>query len=150
MSREIEYYPMPSFPTLAVKNLASSSRWYQDVLGFQMVYEMSGPADKPILCHLRWAKYADLLLVKERNRHNESKGIGVRLNFAVTQESVDNLAERVVSRGGTIKNGPTDQPWNAREITVLDPDGYQLIFTQPIDKSKSMEDVADEVVHSSN
>lgn len=148
MSMEIEYYPMPSFPTLAVGNLLTASRWYQEVLGFQLVFEMPGPDGNPVLIHLRWAKYADLLLVADRNQTSEPKGIGISLNFAMTQDSVDNLAARIVSRGSTT-NGPVDQPWNAREITVLDPDGYRLVFTQPIDKHKSMEELVDNVKYSS-
>ena len=150
MGTEIEYYPMPSFPTLATGNLLASSRWYQEVLGFQLIYEMPGPDGNPILTHLRWAKYADLLLVVDRSQASEPKGIGVSLNFAVTQESVDDLAAKVIKMGGTIASGPTDQPWNAREITILDPDGYRLVFTQPIDKGKAMEDVEDQVKRSSN
>jgi uncharacterized glyoxalase superfamily protein PhnB len=150
MSRAIEYYPMPSFPTLAARNLVAASRWYQEVLGFQLIYEMPGPDGNPILTHLRWAKYADLLLVVDRSQASEPKGIGVSLNFAMTQESVDDLAAKVIKMGGTIASGPSDQPWNAREITILDPDGYRLVFTQPIDKGKAMEDVVDQVKQSSN
>ena len=149
MTTEIEYYPMPSFPTLAVGNLPTTSRWYQEVLGFHLVFEMPGPDGDPVLIHLRWAKYADLLLVEDRSETSEPRGIGVSLNFAMSQDSVDDLAVRVASRGGTIAIGPVDQPWNAREITVLDPSGYRLVFTQPIDKRKSMEEVVDIVKHSS-
>lgn len=145
MKREIEYYPMPSFPTLAARNLVAASRWYQEVLGFQLIYEMPGPDGNPILVHLRWAKYADLLLVEDRNRASEPKGIGVSLNFAMTQESVDDLATKIIKMGGTIASGPIDQPWNAREITVLDPDGYRLVFTHPIDKQMSMGEVVENV-----
>jgi uncharacterized glyoxalase superfamily protein PhnB len=150
MSNEIEYYPMPSFPALATANLITTSRWYKEVLGFQIVFEMPGPDGKPVLIHLRWAKYADLLLVADRNQTSEPKGVGVSLNFAMTQDSVDDLAARIVNRGGTIASGPVDQPWNAREITVLDPDGYRLVFTQPIDIRKSMEEVVDNVKHSTD
>lgn len=41
--------------------------------------------------------------------------------------------------------GPADQPWNAREFTVLDPDGYRLTFTQPINVNRSMDAVVDSV-----
>ena len=149
MKREIEYYPMPSFPTLAAGDLVATSRWYQDVLGFQLVYEMPGPGGAPVLIHLRWAKFADLLLVADRNQTSEPRGIGVTLNFAMTQDSVDDFATKVIKMGGTIASGPTDQPWNAREVTVLDPDGYRLVFTQPIDMQMSIDDVVNNVKQSS-
>jgi hypothetical protein len=68
----------------------------------------------------------DLKNIVHFNQTSESKGIGVSLNFAMTQDSVDNLVASIVSRGGTTANGPVDQSWNACEITVLDPDGYRL------------------------
>ncbi len=145
MSNEIEYYIMPSFPTLAALDLIASTRWYQEVLGFQLVFEMPGSDGNPILTHLRWAKYADLLLVADRNHTSEQKGIGVSLSFAMTHDSVDNLAARIVSKGCTVANGPIDQPWNVREITVIDPDGYRLVFTQQINRQMSMDDVMNSI-----
>ena len=150
MSMEIEFYPMLSFPMLAVRDLAVSSRWYQDVLGFQLVFEMPGPTGAPVLIHLRWAKYADVLLVSDISQASEAKGVGVSLTFAMTQGSVDNLAAKIAGKGGSVASGPVNQPWNAREITVFDLDGYRLVFTKPIDKQKSMEDVVDNVKKSSN
>ena len=64
---------MPSFPTLAAGDLVAASRWYQDVLGFQLVFEMPGPSGAPVLIHLRWAKYADLLLVSDTSQTSAAK-----------------------------------------------------------------------------
>ncbi len=128
---------MPAFPTLAVKNLLAASSWYQEIIGFQLIYDAS-----PFMIHLRWAKYADLLLIVEQKQIAEVKGIGVSLNFAVTQEPVDSLAEKIIKKGGTINNGPIDQPWNVREFSILDPDGYRLVFNQIIDKKMTMEELS--------
>lgn len=147
MNAEIEYYPMPSFPTLATGDLPTSAQWYQDVLGFRQVFEMPGRDGTPILVHLRWAKYADLLLVAEHSPSSGRKGIGVTLNFAVIEEAVDDLAARIVNRGGAVATGPIDRPWNAREIVVLDPDGYRLVFTKPVDQRRSLEEVVNNVRH---
>lgn len=146
---ETEFYPMPSFPMLAVRDLAASSRWYQQVLGFQLVFEMPGPRGAPVLIHLRWAKYADLLLVSDTSQTSAVKGVGVTLTFAMTQTSVDDFAAEVGTKGARILSGPVDQPWNAREVTLLDPDGYRLTFTQPNDKRMSMEEVVENVKQSS-
>ncbi len=140
---------MPSFPTLAVRDLAASSQWYQQVLGFQLVFEMSGPSGAPVLIHLRWAKYADLLLVSDTSQTSAAKGVGVTLNFAMAQASVDNFAAEVGNKSASIISGPVDQPWNAREVTLLDPDGYRLVFTQPIEKQMSLEEVVENVKQSS-
>ena len=146
---EIEFYPMPSFPMLAVRDLAASAGRYQQVLGFQLVFEMPGPSGAPVLIHLRWAKYADLLLVSDISQSSAPKGVGVTLTFAMSQDSVDNYAADIVSKGASIISGPVDQPWNAREVTLLEPDGYRLTFTQPIDKQMSVEEVVDNVKQSS-
>ena len=149
MEVDLEFYPMPSFPTLAVRDLTASSRWYQQVLGFQLVFEMPGPSDAPVLVHLRWARYADVLLVSDTSQSSATRGAGVTLNFAMTQTSVDNFAAEVGNKGATIISGPVDQPWNAREVTLLDADGYRLTFTQPLDKQMSMEEVMENVRQSS-
>lgn len=144
MTHEIEFYPMPSFPTLAVRDLAASLRWYQQVLGFQLVFEMLGTSTL-VLVHLRWAKYADLLLVSDTSQDSSAKGVGVILNFAVTHDSIDNFAAEIGRKDANITSEPIDQPWNAREVTLLDLDGYRLTFTQPIDKQMSMENVMENV-----
>ena len=57
-----EIYPMPAFPILNASDLAASARWYQEALGFRHVFTMRGPGGQPLLVHLRWVKYADVLL----------------------------------------------------------------------------------------
>ncbi len=131
-----EIYPMPSFPVLMVRDLEASSKWYQDVLGFKHIFTMPGPGGQPALVHLRWVKYADLLIVKPRDGKDpaEPKGVGMSLNFNVFDRfngDIDAFAKQVREKGANI-SGPVDQPWNVREVTVFDPDGYKLIFTIPI------------------
>ena len=142
---EAEIYPMPSFPTLAVQDLKAISQWYQDVLGFQLVFEMPGEDGRPVLIHLRWSKYADLLLVPNSDRLDTPKGVGVTLTFAMDGGSVDALADRIRRNGVNVLSGPIDQPWNARELRVLDPDGFRLTFTEPINKQMLMDDVVENV-----
>jgi hypothetical protein len=54
---------------------------------------------------------------------------------------VDALAEQAKSRGTNVLSGPTDQPWNVRELTILDPDGYKLVFTAPLNPKLEFEEV---------
>ena len=136
-----EIYPMPSFPKLSVKDLEASTQWYRDILAFELVFEMPGPIGVPILSHLRWAKYADLLLLLDGDPIEERKGVGVTLNFAMGDRSINDFAKNVVAKGISEFAGPTDQPWNAREFTVLDPDGYSLTFTQPINVRLTIDEV---------
>ena len=56
MNEQPDIYPMPSFPILAVADVAASSRWYQEVLGFAHIFTMPGPGGVAGLAHLRWTK----------------------------------------------------------------------------------------------
>jgi uncharacterized glyoxalase superfamily protein PhnB len=132
-----EIYPMPSFPMLIVHDLETSSRFYQEALGFKHIFTMPGPGGKPALVHLRWLKYADLLISLSRDGMEipEPRGAGVSLSFQMLERfggSVDALVEQAKAGDANIVSGPMDQPWNVREVTILDPDGYRLVFTTPI------------------
>jgi uncharacterized glyoxalase superfamily protein PhnB len=141
-----DIYPMPSFPMLIVHNLEVSSKWYQDVLGFKHIFTMPGPDGQPALVHLRWMKYADLLISKSRDGKAlaEPKGAGASLNFSMFERfdgSVDALAEQAKKLGANISSGPLNQPWNVRELSILDPDGYQLVFTAPLNTNLEFDEV---------
>ena len=39
-------------------------------------------------------------------------------------------------------DGPTrNLPWNTRDIVVHDPDGYKLVFFEPVDLTRSFDDI---------
>lgn len=144
-----EIYPMPLFPTLIVDDVEVSSNFYQNALGFKHIFTMPGPDGKPSLVHLRWVKYADLLLTGSRDGRELSgpKGVGISLNFNMLEHfdgDMDAFARYAREHGADV-NGPVDQPWNVREVTVLDPDGYKLIFSMPIDINRSFDEVIEQV-----
>ncbi len=141
-----EIYPMPFFVNLIVSDLEASSRFYQETLGFKHIFTMPGPGGKPALVHLRWTKYADLLISLPRDGKPvpSPRGGGVSLSFQMLDRfegSVDALAERAKARGANIISGPLDQPWNVRELTVLDPDGYKLVFTAPLNMNVGFDEI---------
>lgn len=138
-----EFYPMPSFVTLSVADVSASAAWYQSVLGFRVVFTMPGPAGV-VLAHLRLAKYADLLLVAARSPVPQPRGAGVQLNFTLTDRSVDDLAAHARSRWDDIE-GPVTQPWNARELYVVDPDGYRLAFVRQASADLGFDEVVGNV-----
>lgn len=47
---------MPLFVRLTVSDVSASADWYRD-LGFDVVYSM------PVMAHVRYRKYADVLLL---------------------------------------------------------------------------------------
>jgi catechol 2,3-dioxygenase-like lactoylglutathione lyase family enzyme len=141
-----EIYPMPFFVNLTVSDLETSSTFYQEALGFRHIFTMPGPGGQPLLVHLRWTKYADLLLSLPRDGKAvpEPRGAGVALSFQMLERfdgSVDALAEQARAGGANILSGPLDQPWNVRELTILDPDGYRLVFTAPLNTNLGFDEV---------
>jgi uncharacterized glyoxalase superfamily protein PhnB len=136
-----EFYPMPSFPTLTVRDIEASARWYQEALGFQNVFTIPGPGGGPVVVHLRWARYADLLLRKQPAPPDATpKGVGITLSFAVSEGRVDDIAERARRCGARLLSEPTNQPWNARDFSIEDPDGFVLTFTQgPVEPGLGMD-----------
>ena len=144
-----EIYPMPIFPTLIVKDVQASSNFYQNVLDFKNIFTMPGPDGQPSLVHLRWVKYADLLITRPRDGKEltEPKGVGVSLNFNLLEHfngDMDAFAIYAREHGANVI-GPVDQPWNVREVTVFDPDGYKLIFTMPINLNLAFDEVIERV-----
>ena len=141
-----EIYPMPSFPVLIAHDLEASSKWYQDVLGFKHIFTMPSPGGQPALVHLRWVKYADLLIAKPRDGKDltEPRGVGISLNFSMFDRfngDIDAFAKQAKENGANIVSGPLNQPWNVREVTFLDPDGYKLIFTVPLNTNLGFDKV---------
>lgn len=47
-------------------------------------------------------------------------------------KDVDALHARATEVGAEIVEAPTDQPWGARTVVLRDPDGYWLMFDQPV------------------
>ena len=150
---EEEIYPMPSFPMLIVNDLEASANFYQNVLGFKHIFTMPGPGGTPALVHLRWIKYADLLVAKPRDGKalTGPKGVGVSLNFQFegVEGDIDTFAKQAREKGANV-TGPINQPWNVREVTVLDPDGYRLIFTRPINISLGFDKMIERVTGGTN
>lgn len=143
MPHHTEFYPMSMFPTLSVADIGLSASWYTEKVGFARVFAIPGTGGDVALEHLRWSKYADLLLVPEANTTypTRAKGTGITLSFLAQAETIDDMAARLEASGVEIEEGPVNRPWNTRDIVVIDPDGFRLTFFEPIDTSRNFEDV---------
>lgn len=144
-----EIYPMPSFPMLIVRDIEASSNFYQNALGFRHIFTMPAPDGTSGFVHLRWVKYADLLITISRDGKeiSEPKGAGISLNFNMFEHfngDMDVFAKHARDNGANV-TGPVDQPWNVREVTILDPDGYKLIFSMPINTNLGFDEVIERV-----
>jgi predicted lactoylglutathione lyase len=121
-----EIYPMPLFVTLTVGDLVASQRWYE-AIGFKTVFAMNASDGTGVFAHLRWIRYADLLL-RRGTGTKAPKGLGVALNFRVDHD-IDALARHAKAAGANVVEDVGDRPWNARDFTLRDPDGFTLTFT---------------------
>src|ERR1051325_8689823 len=124
-----DIYPMPAFTQIVVSDLTASSAWYQTVLGFADVFTMRMPDGLPMMAHLRWCTFGDLLLMPTRTSISGARGQGVTLYY--TTDDADAIVTRAAERGVKPVEGPLDRPWNVREVTFTDPDGYRLTFGAP-------------------
>ncbi len=146
--------PLNAFPTLAVTDLAASTRFYRQALGFELVAELAGAPsglDDPAgAVHLRWISGGDLFLLADSAeapaaRPDERRGLGVTLTFTLASGRVDELAARAQAFGAEVLLPPTDRPWNVREVIILDPDRYRLLFTQRLDPERHLAALAVEM-----
>ena len=112
-------------PSLTVGDIAKSIAWYRDVMGFVVAQEME--QEGQLVAAMLEAGDCRFLLGQDdfEKGRDRQKGIGFRL-YCSTVQDVDTLAANVQARGGELAQEPTDQPWGARDFTVVDPDGFTL------------------------
>ena len=120
------------FVALTVKDVEASVKWYQEVLGFERIFGMPAPDGKLVLAHMRWMACANILLRLDLEPAVGAmdKGKGVELSFQIMDGNIDEFAKRVKEFDAHILQKPYNTPWNTREFTVADPDGFRLTFVQ--------------------
>jgi len=113
---------MPSF---TVGDIEASLAYYQGVLGFTVVERWEN--DGKLLGASIAAGDVMLMLGQDdwAQGRNRQKGAGFRLN-CTTEQNVDDLAAAIKARGGELAHEPTDQPWGARDFSIVDPDGFKI------------------------
>lgn len=116
--------------SLTVKDLEQSVAWYRDVLGFTVDqrYEREGTLRAVALK----AGAIRILLNQDDGAKgwDRTKGEGFSVQFT-TAQSVDDIANRIKSKGGTLLTEPADMPWGVRMFRLVDPDGYKIAISQP-------------------
>jgi catechol 2,3-dioxygenase-like lactoylglutathione lyase family enzyme len=108
-------------PIFTVSDLAASTRYYRDKLGFNLDWDWGEPPDFASVSRGDGV----LFMCQGCQAHT---GAWAML-FA---RDVDKLHDEFRRRGASIKMPPTDMPWGLREIQVTDPDGNTLRFGSPL------------------
>jgi uncharacterized glyoxalase superfamily protein PhnB len=111
--------------TFTVNDIALSIAWYRDVLGFAVADEME--REGSVVGAVLRAGDVQFLLGQDdfKKGRDRQKGVGFRL-YCTTDQDVDQLAAGIKERGGVLAQEPTDQPWGARDFSIVDPDGFQI------------------------
>lgn len=112
--------------SLTVANLPASLAWYRDVVGFGVdkEYERGGVLQA---VSLRAGNVRVLLGQDDGARGaDRTKGEGFSMQFS-TALSIDAVAARIRSHGGTLAAEPMDTPWGVRILRLVDPDGFRFV-----------------------
>ena len=113
-------------PGFTCGDVEKSIAWYSNVLGFNvkqrwenegklMGAEMNSGSVTFNLGQDDWKMGRDRV-----------KGVGLRM-YITTGPRIDQLADAIKSRGGTLTQEPTDT-WGMRTFAIDDPDGFKLTF----------------------
>ncbi|HEY6458078.1 MAG TPA: hypothetical protein VIY90_22610 [Steroidobacteraceae bacterium] len=133
MHNGFEIYPMPMFAGMETPDVNVLVQWYQAALGFGIVFKAPGGEGQPTLVHLRRRKYQDVL-IRPTQPGSETIEVGGWSLCLQSGEDVDQLAVRAAAVPviGMVRIEPAaDTPWNTRPVRMIDPDGRQLVFSQP-------------------
>jgi uncharacterized glyoxalase superfamily protein PhnB len=116
--------------SLTVKDLQTSLVWYRDVVGFivDRMIEREG-----VLRSVALSAGDVRILINQDNGAkgwDRIKGEGFSLNIT-TEQNIDEIANRIKERGGSLAMEPAYMPWGTRVFRLLDPDGYKLTISSP-------------------
>lgn len=112
-----------AIPVFQVASVASSIRWYADVLDWQQGFVWPEDSDDPeygSVC--RDDAVIHLSRCSEPAQHNAHA-------YVLTRDT-DVYAELVRQRGATFEFGPETTDYGMREFSLRDPDGNTLNFGQ--------------------
>ncbi|MGW9043068.1 VOC family protein [Streptomyces lydicus] len=115
-------YGMPAFVTIPTSDLAASVDFWTRGLGFFDLFSIPGQ-----LVHLRRWAFQDVLLVSAASVPEQAPAMS--FSFSCVLSQVDSLVEACRALRPASVNGPTDTPWNTRDVEVITPENARIVFT---------------------
>lgn len=119
----MEFYQMPMFNKILVKDIEKSEKWYEKTLDFKSVFKFRNDKNEVLMNHLRLEKYQDLMLIS-----SDDFEVGNSLYLNVLINDIEDKAQTISQK--FVVSQLEEQPWNAKEMTVKDPDGHLITLTQ--------------------
>ena len=110
--------------TLFVEDLTTAKSFYEGVFGLPVDYEDENSTVFKFgetLINLLRASEAPSLVAPATVAPPEA---GVRHQFTLGVEDVDQMCDELKSRGVELLNGPIDRPWGIRTASFRDPGGH--------------------------
>jgi catechol 2,3-dioxygenase-like lactoylglutathione lyase family enzyme len=112
------------YTVIFVRDMGAMRRFYEDILGFEILRELSP----------RWIEYrvgANTLALAEpsltaADAPTPHGSAALQLAFKVAVAEVDQCADELVRRGVALVSPPTDRPFGHRTLFFRDPDGNLL------------------------
>lgn len=111
---------------LAVPDLEKSSRYYRDVLGFE-IHEIGDPGWRMFArdgCRIMAGECPDAM-------HPEDLGDHSYFGYFVVDE-IDELHDAVVANGASLIKPLRDEPWGMREFGIKTIDGHRIMIGQEL------------------
>ena len=110
---------------LAVVDLDASTRFYTEVLGFEIDARPAGWCFlKRGACYLMLGECPDELPASELNNHSYFSYMNV--------EGINELYGQVVAKGAKIIKPLRDEDWGQREFAVRTVDGHRIMFGETL------------------
>ena len=107
-------------PVLHVADVKATAAFFRDVLGFNWDFGDEGYS-------VVWRDNSAIHL----SRGGRQPPVGIHLFQWI--RDVDAYYREIKERGAEVLDGPTDRPYQIRELKVRDPNGIEIVFGQDID-----------------
>src|SRR5579871_4190051 len=125
-------------PNLTVKDVDASVAFYKDKLGF--THDMTMDMGDGKFAIVRLGSQVVIGMGSSSQDPQPPYGTGVQFMMYLPEGmNIDEYYANVQANGVTIKNELKDAYWGDRTFSLLDPDGYDLIFCVTI-KQMTMEE----------
>ena len=116
-------------PQLLVQDVAQTTAYYRDVLGFEVGMSGSyGIVNRgPISLH--FIKYAK---TGEGQPVGNNDDLGKMSDVYIETDNVEALYAEFVAKGATVNGEPKVTPWGMKQFEVTDCNAYVLVFGQDV------------------
>jgi len=116
--------------SLTVKDLQKSLSWYTGVIGFAIDRKLE--RDGKLRGVALKAGNVRISINQDDGAKGWTRVKGEGFSIVITTEqSIDDLAGGIKSRGGVLDTEPADMPWGSRVFRFRDPDGYRISISSP-------------------